>query len=176
MIPQATPGVRTSAAAKVTEVIVRQADGTAASIGSSVGFWPEVNDFVTTVDARFGRPGFPRSWPDVYSSSKALRRLLGKKGLQGAMSKTVDLLSKVYIFTLSRSPRPTTHGPTALSMYTQPRPKPEPPQQLAIHRWDPLQRSHEAALGVRDQLPTLNTRPQSLSTPVLHETLRHRLP
>jgi len=65
-----------------------------------------VNDFVTTVDARFGRPGFPRSWPDVYSSSKALRRLLGKKGLQGAMSKTVDLLSKVYIFTLSRSPPP----------------------------------------------------------------------
>jgi hypothetical protein len=112
---QASPGVRTSAAAKVTDVIVRQADGTAASIGSSEGFWPEANDFVTTVDARFGRPGFPRSWPDVYSSSKALRRLLGKKGLQGAMSKTVDLLSKVctlcarpsrsrWMYTQSRTP------------------------------------------------------------------------
>ena len=126
--------MRTTAPRKAAEVLVTQADGTAASIGSSVGFWPEVrlatafgftgftpdvwlccsvaygllagklgvcmrgqvNDFVTTVDARFGRPGFPRSWPQVYTSSKALRRLLGKKGLQGAMSKTVDLLSKVH--------------------------------------------------------------------------------
>ena len=94
--PQATPGARReNSKAVASEIAVLDKDGKPAQVGQSKGFWPEVADYVTTVEQRFGRPGFPRGWPECYTSSKALRRLLGKKGLKGSMSKTVDLLSKV---------------------------------------------------------------------------------
>jgi len=89
-----TPGVKTNRGKVNNVVTVKDRDGQPASMGSSEGFWPEVSDYVTTVDQRFGRTGFPRNWPEAYTSSKALRRLLGKKGLKGNMSKTVDVLSK----------------------------------------------------------------------------------
>lgn len=69
-------------------------DGDKASVGTSEGYWAAAEDFITTGDRRFGREGFPRGWPEVYEKNKALRRLIGKKGLKGIMCKTVDMPSK----------------------------------------------------------------------------------
>jgi hypothetical protein len=90
-----TPGVRSSnATAAPTEVSVIGRDGKPAVVGVSMGFWPDASDYWTTTEARFGRPGFLRGWPNVYTESKAMRRLIGKKGVKGTLSRTVDLLGK----------------------------------------------------------------------------------
>jgi len=58
-------------------------DGKEAAVGRSQGYWLDNDDFVssTGADARgIGKSGFPRDWPAVYGSSKALKQLVGKKG------------------------------------------------------------------------------------------------
>eukprot|EP00930_Biecheleria_cincta_P057953 TRINITY_DN43817_c0_g1_i1.p1 TRINITY_DN43817_c0_g1~~TRINITY_DN43817_c0_g1_i1.p1 ORF type:complete len:946 (-),score=250.15 TRINITY_DN43817_c0_g1_i1:50-2770(-) len=60
-------------------------DGTGeeAVAGKSQGYWLGDDDFVSTIglDAEsLGKVGFPRDWPNVYGSSKALKQLVGKKG------------------------------------------------------------------------------------------------
>lgn len=48
-----------------------------------VGYWLDSGDFVSTADLdaeHIGEIGFPRDWPGVYGSSKALKQLVGKKG------------------------------------------------------------------------------------------------
>ena len=48
-----------------------------------VGYWLDSGDFVSTADLdaeHIGQIGFPRAWPGVYGSSKALKQLVGKKG------------------------------------------------------------------------------------------------
>ena len=48
-----------------------------------VGYWLDSGDFVSTADLdaeHIGQIGFPRDWPGVYGSSKALKQLVGKKG------------------------------------------------------------------------------------------------
>lgn len=57
--------------------------GEEAVAGKSQGYWLGDDDFVSTlgVDAEnLGKVGFPRDWPNVYGSSKALKQLVGKKG------------------------------------------------------------------------------------------------
>ena len=47
------------------------------------GYWLDAGDFVSTADLdaqHLGRIGFPRDWPNVYGTSKALKQLVGKKG------------------------------------------------------------------------------------------------
>ncbi|CAE7707996.1 PUB3 [Symbiodinium pilosum] len=59
------------------------AEGQEAVVGKSQGFWLDSDDFVSTADLdpeHFGKVGFPRDWPGVYGSSKALKQLVGKKG------------------------------------------------------------------------------------------------
>jgi type II protein arginine methyltransferase len=57
--------------------------GGQAVIGKSWGYWLDDDDFVSTANlgARsLGSLGFPRNWPAVYSESKLLKSLIGKKG------------------------------------------------------------------------------------------------
>jgi len=59
------------------------ADGQEATVGKSQGYWLDSDDFVSTADLdaeHLGKVGFPRDWPGVYGSSKALKQLVGKKG------------------------------------------------------------------------------------------------
>eukprot|EP00437_Effrenium_voratum_P025589 CAMPEP_0181410746 /NCGR_PEP_ID=MMETSP1110-20121109/7500_1 /TAXON_ID=174948 /ORGANISM="Symbiodinium sp., Strain CCMP421" /LENGTH=944 /DNA_ID=CAMNT_0023533307 /DNA_START=57 /DNA_END=2888 /DNA_ORIENTATION=+ len=59
------------------------ADGQEATVGKSQGYWLDSDDFVSTADLdaeNLGKVGFPRDWPGVYGSSKALKQLVGKKG------------------------------------------------------------------------------------------------
>ena len=47
------------------------------------GYWLDSGDFVSTANLEMehmGQLGFPRDWPNVYGSSKALKQLVGKKG------------------------------------------------------------------------------------------------
>lgn len=47
------------------------------------GYWLDSGDFVSTADLDaedIGQIGFPRDWPNVYGTSKALKQLVGKKG------------------------------------------------------------------------------------------------
>lgn len=57
--------------------------GAEAAVGKSQGYWLTDADFVSTADLdaeHIGKVGFPRDWPNVYGSSKALKQLVGKKG------------------------------------------------------------------------------------------------
>lgn len=57
--------------------------GDEAVVGKNQGYWLADGDFVSTAqrDAKnLGNLGFPRDWPAVYTSSKALKSLVGKKG------------------------------------------------------------------------------------------------
>lgn len=57
--------------------------GMGAVVGKSLSYWLIDSDFVSTcgLTARsLGRLGFPRDWPNVYTSSKPLKSLIGKKG------------------------------------------------------------------------------------------------
>mmetsp|Transcript_149102 Transcript_149102/g.371446 ORF Transcript_149102/g.371446 Transcript_149102/m.371446 type:complete len:897 (-) Transcript_149102:265-2955(-) len=57
--------------------------GKEAIIGQSVGYWLADADFVSTSELEVkahGRIGFLRDWPSVYTTSKALKSLIGKKG------------------------------------------------------------------------------------------------
>eukprot|EP00440_Ansanella_granifera_P073814 gb/GFBE01080092.1/.p1 GENE.gb/GFBE01080092.1/~~gb/GFBE01080092.1/.p1 ORF type:complete len:897 (+),score=252.18 gb/GFBE01080092.1/:1-2691(+) len=57
--------------------------GNEAVVGKSQGYWLESADFVSTADLpadNIGKVGFPRDWPNVYGTSKALKQLVGKKG------------------------------------------------------------------------------------------------
>jgi len=68
---------------------IRDADGSEAVVGRSLGYWLDGGDFVSTehveVDPRrLGALGFPRDWPAAYRQSKALRALLGRHGALGA--------------------------------------------------------------------------------------------
>ena len=69
-----------------TAMAVPDAAGSAASVGVSEAHWLCSDDFVSSdeggffdVDALKGL-GFPREWPQVYTSSAALKSLLGKRG------------------------------------------------------------------------------------------------
>lgn len=58
-------------------------EGAEALVGQSTGYWHNDSDFISTADLkpdRLGNLGFPRDWPGVYSTSKALKSLIGKKG------------------------------------------------------------------------------------------------
>eukprot|EP00927_Polykrikos_kofoidii_P082415 TRINITY_DN8198_c0_g3_i1.p1 TRINITY_DN8198_c0_g3~~TRINITY_DN8198_c0_g3_i1.p1 ORF type:complete len:872 (-),score=167.63 TRINITY_DN8198_c0_g3_i1:87-2702(-) len=58
-------------------------NGKEAVPGQSVGTWLTDDDFLCTEDIavlEMGKLGFPRDWPAVYSSSKVLKSLIGKKG------------------------------------------------------------------------------------------------
>jgi len=58
-------------------------NGEEAVVGKSVGYWVNNEDFVSTaeLDAQnLGSIGFPRDWPNVYTTSKPLKSLIGKKG------------------------------------------------------------------------------------------------
>eukprot|EP00446_Apocalathium_sp_SHHI-4_P016373 CAMPEP_0177222450 /NCGR_PEP_ID=MMETSP0367-20130122/37951_1 /TAXON_ID=447022 ORGANISM="Scrippsiella hangoei-like, Strain SHHI-4" /NCGR_SAMPLE_ID=MMETSP0367 /ASSEMBLY_ACC=CAM_ASM_000362 /LENGTH=176 /DNA_ID=CAMNT_0018672341 /DNA_START=8 /DNA_END=534 /DNA_ORIENTATION=- len=58
-------------------------NGEDAIVGKSVGYWLNAADLVSTADLdvkSLGLLGFPRDWPTVYTSSKALKSLIGKKG------------------------------------------------------------------------------------------------
>lgn len=63
---------------------LRDSDGKKAVIGRSDDYWLCDNDFVSTqptIDPEnLGDLCFPRNWPAVYSESKALKSLIGKKG------------------------------------------------------------------------------------------------
>jgi len=58
--------------------------GEEALVGKSLGYWLDDEDFVSTLDGiqsrNLGAIGFPRDWPNVYSSCKVLKSLIGKKG------------------------------------------------------------------------------------------------
>lgn len=57
--------------------------GEEAAVGKTVGYWLTNGDFFSTaeLDAKnLGQIGFPRDWPNVYTTSKALKSLVGKKG------------------------------------------------------------------------------------------------
>mmetsp|Transcript_91357 Transcript_91357/g.190995 ORF Transcript_91357/g.190995 Transcript_91357/m.190995 type:complete len:891 (-) Transcript_91357:43-2715(-) len=57
--------------------------GNPATIGTSISYWLSSSDFVSTSGCQataLGNLGFPREWPEVYSSSKVLKSLIGKKG------------------------------------------------------------------------------------------------
>jgi len=59
------------------------ASGEEAVTGKSNGYWLNDADFVSTEQLgpkNLGSLGFPRDWPNVYTSSKALKSLVGKKG------------------------------------------------------------------------------------------------
>jgi len=63
-------------------------DGSPAKVGETSGFWLRLSDFVSsetkdcpTEVSVLEQLGFPRNWPAVYSSSPALKSLIGKKGL-----------------------------------------------------------------------------------------------
>jgi len=68
-------------------------DGAEAIVGKSVGYWVEDSDFLSTrpgFDPREAGPhGFPRNWPSVYTKSRALKSLIGKKGKVGGTSVNV---------------------------------------------------------------------------------------
>jgi len=52
-------------------------------VGNSNGYWLNEDDFVSTAQLgprNLGKLGFPRDWPNVYSTSKVLKSLIGKKG------------------------------------------------------------------------------------------------
>jgi hypothetical protein len=58
--------------------------GAEAIVGQSQGYWISADDFVSTaeLDAKnLGKIGFPRAWPECYTTSKALKSLIGKKGM-----------------------------------------------------------------------------------------------
>lgn len=60
------------------------------NVGKSEGYWVEESDFIATRPnfraQSFGRHGFPKSWPDVYTKSRALKSLIGKRGTLGGLS------------------------------------------------------------------------------------------
>jgi len=60
------------------------ARGEEAAVGKSRGYWLDDEDFVSTLEGvnwrQLGSIGFPRDWPNVYSSCKVLKSLIGKKG------------------------------------------------------------------------------------------------
>lgn len=59
------------------------ADGEEAVAGTTEGYWLCAADFVSTAGKpvlEFGKLGFPRDFPNVYSTSKVLKSLIGKKG------------------------------------------------------------------------------------------------
>lgn len=59
------------------------ANGDEATVGKSVGYWLSEDDFVSTdgLEAKaLGSLGFPRDWPNVYTTCKPLKSLIGKKG------------------------------------------------------------------------------------------------
>jgi len=60
------------------------ASGADAVVGRSEGYWLSDSDFVSTQEActarTLGSVGFPRDWPNVYTSNKPLKSLIGKKG------------------------------------------------------------------------------------------------
>mmetsp|Transcript_97597 Transcript_97597/g.172837 ORF Transcript_97597/g.172837 Transcript_97597/m.172837 type:complete len:885 (-) Transcript_97597:283-2937(-) len=59
------------------------ANGDEAIVGKSVGCWLSEDDFVSTdgLEAKsLGSLGFPRDWPNVYTTCKPLKSLIGKKG------------------------------------------------------------------------------------------------
>eukprot|EP00747_Dinoflagellata_sp_TGD_P020216 gnl/TRDRNA2_/TRDRNA2_127678_c0_seq1.p1 gnl/TRDRNA2_/TRDRNA2_127678_c0~~gnl/TRDRNA2_/TRDRNA2_127678_c0_seq1.p1 ORF type:complete len:1009 (-),score=186.90 gnl/TRDRNA2_/TRDRNA2_127678_c0_seq1:67-3093(-) len=71
---------------------LRDDEGKEAVVGISIGLWLEEADFIfsggsTDGDGshgsertRIGAHGFPRDWPEVYSQSRALKSLIGKRG------------------------------------------------------------------------------------------------
>lgn len=57
--------------------------GEEAAVGRTVGYWLNDDDFVSTEGLpaqELGTIGFPRDWPNVYSTCKPLKSLIGKKG------------------------------------------------------------------------------------------------
>ncbi|CAK0885406.1 unnamed protein product, partial [Prorocentrum cordatum] len=59
------------------------ADGEEVVAGATEGYWLCASDFVSTAGKsvlEFGKLGFPRDFPNVYSTSKVLKSLIGKKG------------------------------------------------------------------------------------------------
>jgi len=59
------------------------ASGEEAIVGKALGYWLNDEDFVSTAELgakSLGSVGFPRDWPNVYTTSKALKALVGKKG------------------------------------------------------------------------------------------------
>ena len=68
-------------------------------VGETMGYWFDVDEDVfcsagvLAKDALGRRTGFPRSWPECYSTSKPLRRLVGKRGLAGVRTGVVDALA-----------------------------------------------------------------------------------
>jgi len=58
-------------------------NGAEAVVGKSSGYWLNDDDFVSTeglAALELGSIGFPRDWPNVYTTSKPLKSLIGKKG------------------------------------------------------------------------------------------------
>eukprot|EP00930_Biecheleria_cincta_P058741 TRINITY_DN44536_c0_g1_i1.p1 TRINITY_DN44536_c0_g1~~TRINITY_DN44536_c0_g1_i1.p1 ORF type:complete len:1100 (-),score=272.11 TRINITY_DN44536_c0_g1_i1:41-3298(-) len=60
-------------------------DGRPVQVGQSVGRWLSLEDFVCSDGSTLREDdlrclGFPRNWPAVYSSSEALKALIGKRG------------------------------------------------------------------------------------------------
>ena len=68
-------------------------------VGETIGYWFDEDEDVycsagvMTKDALGQRIGFPRSWPECYSASKPLRRLVGKKGVAGVRTGVVDAIT-----------------------------------------------------------------------------------
>ena len=70
------------------------------TVGESRGFWFDIDDDVycsdgsLAHDALGARTGFPRGWPECYTSCKPLRRLVGKKGITGVRTGVVDIIDR----------------------------------------------------------------------------------
>ena len=67
-------------------------------VGETRGYWFDADeDLYCSGDILSGnaiglRHGFPRDWPDCYSSCKPLRKLVGKKGISGVRTGVVDII------------------------------------------------------------------------------------
>ena len=70
------------------------------TVGESRGFWFDIDEDVycsdgtLAHDALSAHTGFPRGWPECYSSCKPLRRLVGKKGIVGVRTGVVDIIDR----------------------------------------------------------------------------------
>merc|ERR1719409_1763644 len=73
----------------MTAPLMCDAQGKPLSVGSSEGYWLDEQDFIFSGDdgrsaERLGAHGFPRGWPSVYTESRPLKSLIGKKGVCAA--------------------------------------------------------------------------------------------
>lgn len=68
------------------------------TVGETRGHWFDVDEDVYCSDGTLTRDalgactGFPRAWPECYTSCKPLRRLVGKKGIAGVRTGVVDIM------------------------------------------------------------------------------------